>query len=80
LSALHRCEIRDAAIKPSLAKIASLLQLLDQRPISNAVDATNYVLLGRAQTHARVRSDRADRPPPDHSQSPRRRNLKTSTA
>ena len=38
------CEIRDAAIKPSLAKIASRLQLLDQRPISNAVDATNYVL------------------------------------
>ncbi len=37
-------EIRGAAIKPSPAKIASRLQLLDQRPISNAVDATNYVL------------------------------------
>jgi phenylalanyl-tRNA synthetase beta chain len=37
-------EIRGAAIKPSPAKIASRLALLDQRPISNAVDATNYVL------------------------------------
>ena len=32
------------AIKPSPEKIAHRLQLLDQRPISNAVDATNYVL------------------------------------
>src|SRR5579872_2504219 len=31
-------------IKPSPSKIARRLQLLDQRPISNAVDATNYVL------------------------------------
>jgi phenylalanyl-tRNA synthetase beta chain len=31
-------------VKPSLGKIAHRLQLLDQRPISNAVDATNYVL------------------------------------
>jgi phenylalanyl-tRNA synthetase beta chain len=37
-------EIRSATIKPSLANIASRLQLIDQRPISNAVDATNYVL------------------------------------
>src|ERR1035441_8092699 len=37
-------EIRGATIKPSPAHIASSLQLLDQRPISNAVDATNYVL------------------------------------
>ncbi len=37
-------EIRGAAIKPSPAKIANRLALLDQRPISNAVDATNYVL------------------------------------
>jgi phenylalanyl-tRNA synthetase beta chain len=37
-------EIRDVTIKPSPANIASRLQLLDQRPISNAVDATNYVL------------------------------------
>jgi phenylalanyl-tRNA synthetase beta chain len=37
-------EIRNASIKPSLAKIANRLQLIDQRPISNAVDATNYVL------------------------------------
>ena len=37
-------EIRGATIKPSPANIAARLQLLDQRPISNAVDATNYVL------------------------------------
>jgi phenylalanyl-tRNA synthetase beta chain len=37
-------EIRGAAITPSPADIARRLQLLDQRPISNAVDATNYVL------------------------------------
>jgi phenylalanyl-tRNA synthetase beta chain len=37
-------EIRGVTIRPSPARIASRLQLLDQRPISNAVDATNYVL------------------------------------
>ncbi|MBZ5666563.1 MAG: phenylalanine--tRNA ligase subunit beta [Acidobacteriia bacterium] len=37
-------EIRGATIKPSPTNIARRLQLLDQRPISNAVDATNYVL------------------------------------
>ena len=31
-------------VKPSPEKIAHRLQLLDQRPISHAVDATNYVL------------------------------------
>ncbi len=36
--------IRGTRIKPSPEKIAQRLQLLDQRPISNAVDATNYVL------------------------------------
>lgn len=36
--------IRNTKIKPSSEKIAHRLQLLDQRPISNAVDATNYVL------------------------------------
>jgi phenylalanyl-tRNA synthetase beta chain len=36
--------IRDTRIIPSPEKIAHRLQLLDQRPISNAVDATNYVL------------------------------------
>ena len=36
--------IRNTQVKPSPAKIAQRLQLLDQRPISNAVDATNYVL------------------------------------
>ena len=37
-------EIRGVTIKPSPTNIASRLQLIDQRPISNAVDATNYVL------------------------------------
>jgi len=37
-------EIRGVTIKPSPANIAHRLRLLDQRPISNAVDATNYVL------------------------------------
>ncbi len=36
--------IRGTKIKPSPDKIARRLGLLDQRPISNAVDATNYVL------------------------------------
>jgi phenylalanyl-tRNA synthetase beta chain len=36
--------IRGTRVKPSPDKIAHRLQLLDQRPISNAVDATNYVL------------------------------------
>ncbi|MFZ0816048.1 MAG: phenylalanine--tRNA ligase subunit beta [Candidatus Sulfotelmatobacter sp.] len=36
--------IRGTKIKASPVKIAHRLQLLDQRPISNAVDATNYVL------------------------------------
>ena len=36
--------IRGTKVKPSPGKMAHRLQLLDQRPISNAVDATNYVL------------------------------------
>jgi phenylalanyl-tRNA synthetase beta chain len=36
--------LRDVTVKASPAKIASRLALLDQRPINNAVDATNYVL------------------------------------
>ena len=36
--------IRGTRILPSPDKTAHRLQLLDQRPISNAVDATNYVL------------------------------------
>ena len=37
-------EIRGVTIKPSPRHVAGRLRLLDQRPISNAVDATNYVL------------------------------------
>ena len=36
--------IRGARVRPSPENIAHRLQLIDQRPISNAVDATNYVL------------------------------------
>jgi phenylalanyl-tRNA synthetase beta chain len=36
--------IHHTRIQPSPAKITHRLELLDQRPISNAVDATNYVL------------------------------------
>jgi len=36
--------LRDVQIKPSPEKIAHRLGLLEQRPINNAVDATNYVL------------------------------------
>jgi phenylalanyl-tRNA synthetase beta chain len=36
--------VRNVAIKPSPGKIARRLGLLDQRPINNAVDATNYAL------------------------------------
>ena len=36
--------LRETKIKASPEKIAHRLRLLDQRPISNAVDATNYVL------------------------------------
>jgi len=36
--------IRGTTVRDSPAKVAHRLQLLDQRPISNAVDATNYVL------------------------------------
>src|SRR5208282_5129715 len=36
--------IQKTTVKSSPAGVAQRLQLLDQRPISNAVDATNYVL------------------------------------
>ncbi len=36
--------IKNVKVKPSPEKIAHRLQLIDQRPICNAVDATNYVL------------------------------------
>ncbi len=36
--------IKNVKIKPSPGKIAHRLQLIDQRLISNAVDATNYIL------------------------------------
>ena len=36
--------LQHVKIKPSSTPVANRLSLLDQRPISNAVDATNYVL------------------------------------
>jgi phenylalanyl-tRNA synthetase beta chain len=36
--------IRDVNIKPSPASVANRLTLMDQRPINNAADATNYTL------------------------------------
>jgi phenylalanyl-tRNA synthetase beta chain len=36
--------LRGVRIKPSPAKVAERLALIDQRPINNAVDATNYTL------------------------------------
>jgi len=36
--------IKNVAIRPSPTKIAERMALLDQRPINNAVDATNYTL------------------------------------
>jgi len=36
--------IKNVAIRPSPAKVAERLGLLEQRPINNAVDATNYTL------------------------------------
>src|SRR2546428_1640542 len=45
--------LRGIRIKPSLEKVARRLSLLDQRPINNAVDATNYTIweMGKP-THA----------------------------
>ncbi len=40
----RRAKFSGATIQPSPEPIAHRLQLIDQRPISNAVDATNYVL------------------------------------
>ncbi|HXZ39556.1 MAG TPA: phenylalanine--tRNA ligase subunit beta, partial [Terriglobales bacterium] len=36
--------LRNVSVKPSPAKVAKRLARLDQRPINNAVDATNYTL------------------------------------
>lgn len=36
--------VRDVSIKPALAGVAKRLTLVDQRPINNAADATNYTL------------------------------------
>src|SRR5215468_4397472 len=45
--------VRDVTIKPSPSKVTRRLGLLDQRPINNAVDATNFVLWESGKpTHA----------------------------
>src|SRR6266481_5452758 len=36
--------LRDVSVKASPSKVVQRLGLLDQRPINNAADATNYVL------------------------------------
>ncbi len=48
--------VRDVSIKPSPGAIANRLTLVDQRPINNAADATNYTLVGDGTSHARLRS------------------------
>ncbi len=45
--------LRDVKIVPSTGIVAERFRLLEQKPISNAVDATNYVTLAMGQpTHA----------------------------
>jgi phenylalanyl-tRNA synthetase beta chain len=45
--------IRNVTIAPSSHQVAEYFTLLNQKPISNAVDASNYVLLGMGHpTHA----------------------------
>ena len=45
--------LRDVVIAPSTGTVQRFFDLLGQRPISNAVDATNFTLLGMGQpTHA----------------------------
>jgi len=45
--------VHDVAIKPSPARVAHRIELMDSRPINNAVDATNYTLLEMGKpTHA----------------------------
>jgi phenylalanyl-tRNA synthetase beta chain len=45
--------LRDIHVQPSAGKIAERFRLLEQKQISNAVDATNYVLQAMGQpTHA----------------------------
>src|ERR1700753_4251091 len=45
--------LRDIRIQPSAGMVAERFRLLEQKPISNAVDATNFVTLAIGQpTHA----------------------------
>ena len=59
IEALERCGrftaqvLRNVTIAPSFGQIAGYFQLLGQKQISNAVDASNFVLLGMGHpTHA----------------------------
>ncbi|MGB9147365.1 MAG: phenylalanine--tRNA ligase subunit beta, partial [Acidobacteriaceae bacterium] len=45
--------LRDVTIAPSMGVVAERFRLLEQKPIANAVDATNYVVLAMGHpTHA----------------------------
>lgn len=45
--------LRDVKIAPSTGMVAERFRMLEQKPISNAVDATNYILLAMGHpTHA----------------------------
>ena len=45
--------LRDVTIRPSAGRVKTYFDLLGQKPISNAVDATNFTLLGMGHpTHA----------------------------
>jgi len=72
LSALHRLRDSRRSHQAVAGKNRQPFAIARSAAISNAVDATNYVLW-ESGNHARVRSRSARRPPPDHSQSPRRK-------
>ena len=53
--------LRNVKIQPSTGIVAKRFRLLEQKPISNAVDATNYVTPRHGPTHPRLRPRQARR-------------------